>query len=65
MNYTVNVIDFLLRAANYIDVHIYAGADPKGDMAGAAIPRTKPILMGETGTYKPWFKNISIAAHKQ
>lgn len=48
--------------ADYIDVHIYAGPDPAGDMAGAAIPRTKPILMGETGTYKPWYKNISIAA---
>ena len=48
--------------ADYIDVHIYAGPDPQGDMAGAAIPRTKPILMGETGTYKPWYKNISIAA---
>jgi hypothetical protein len=48
--------------ADYIDLHVYAGGDPKGVMEGAALPKGKPILMGETGAYKPWFKNVSIAA---
>jgi hypothetical protein len=48
--------------ADYIDLHIYAGGDPKAAMEGAALPKSKPILMGETGAYKPWFKNASIAA---
>jgi hypothetical protein len=48
--------------ADYIDLHIYAGGDPKSAMEGAALPRSKPILMGETGAYRPWFKNTSIAA---
>ena len=48
--------------ADYIDLHIYAGGDPKAAMEGAALPKNKPVLMGETGAYKPWFKNVSSAA---
>jgi hypothetical protein len=48
--------------ADYIDLHVYVSNISNADMKGAALPKSKPILMGETGAARAEFSTASSAA---